>query len=97
MRVFGMKRRHRGENVREVRVGNSVIMLRPPYEADGASGGSSVSLYVYVDDLKAHFAQTQAGGATIVEEIKKHGDRYYIAEDLEGRRWTFAQARPTQR
>ena len=97
VRVFGLKRRHRGKNVGELRLGNSVIMLRPPYEANGASGGSSVSLYVYVDDLNAHFAQAQAGGAGIIEGIKKHGDRYYIAEDVEGRRWTFAQARPTQR
>jgi len=97
VRVFGLQRRHRGKNVGELRVGNSLIMLRSPYEADGASGGSAVSLYVYVDDVNAHFARTQAGGGKIVEEIKKHGDRYYIAEDLEGHRWTFAQARPTQR
>ncbi len=97
VRVFGLQRRHRGQNVGELRVGDSVIMLRPPYEANGASGGSSVSLYVYVDDLNAHLAQSQVGGARIVEGVKKHGDRYYIAEDLEGHRWTFAQARPTQR
>jgi uncharacterized glyoxalase superfamily protein PhnB len=50
---------------------------------------------VYVDDLEAHFAQASASGATIVEPIKHHGFRAYVAEDLEGRRWTFAQARPT--
>ena len=51
--------------------------------------------WAYVDDLDAHFAHTQAAGATIVSEIEQHGYRAYTAEDLEGRRWTFAQARPT--
>ena len=51
--------------------------------------------WVYVDDLDAHFAHAKAEGATIVSEIEQHGYRAYTAEDLEGRRWTFAQARPT--
>ena len=97
VRIFGLQRRHRGQHVGELRVGNSLIMLHPPYEANAASGSSAVSLYVYVDDLNAHFAQAQTSGAKIIEGVKKHGDRYYIAEDLEGYRWTFAQARPTQR
>jgi uncharacterized glyoxalase superfamily protein PhnB len=51
--------------------------------------------WAYVDDLDAHFAHAKAAGATIVSEIEEHGYRAYTAEDLEGRRWTFAQARPT--
>jgi uncharacterized glyoxalase superfamily protein PhnB len=51
--------------------------------------------WVYVDDLGAHFAHAQAAGATIVSGIEHHGYRAYTAEDLEGRRWTFVQARPT--
>jgi uncharacterized glyoxalase superfamily protein PhnB/uncharacterized protein YndB with AHSA1/START domain len=53
--------------------------------------------WVYVADLDAHFARAQAEGATIVSEIHQRGYRAYVAEDLEGRRWTFAQARPTMR
>jgi uncharacterized glyoxalase superfamily protein PhnB len=53
--------------------------------------------WVYVPDLEAHFAHAKAEGATIVEAIHQHGYRAYVAEDLEGRRWTFAQARPTMR
>jgi hypothetical protein len=30
-----------------------------------------------------------------VSEIEQQGYRAYSAEDLEGSRWTFAQARPT--
>ena len=51
--------------------------------------------WAYVDDLDAHFAHAKDAGATIVSEIEQHGYRAYSAEDLEGRRWTFAQARPT--
>ena len=51
--------------------------------------------WAYVDDLDAHFAHAKAAGAKIVSEIHQHGYRAYSAEDLEGRRWTFAQARPT--
>jgi len=53
--------------------------------------------WVYVDDLDAHLARAQAAGASIVEPIRQHGYRAYQAEDLEGHRWTFAQARPTMR
>jgi uncharacterized glyoxalase superfamily protein PhnB len=51
--------------------------------------------WAYVDDLDAHFAHARDAGAKIVSEIEEHGYRAYTAEDLEGRRWTFAQARPT--
>lgn len=51
--------------------------------------------WVYVDDLDAHFAHSKAAGASSVSEIQQHGYRAYTAEDLEGRRWTFVQARPT--
>jgi hypothetical protein len=50
---------------------------------------------VYVDDLDAHFARAQAGGATIVSGIRQTGFRAYAAEDLEGHRWVFAQAART--
>jgi uncharacterized glyoxalase superfamily protein PhnB len=51
--------------------------------------------WAYVDDLDAHFAHAKAAGATIVSEIEEQGYRAYSAEDLEGRAWTFVQARPT--
>ena len=53
--------------------------------------------WIYVDDLDAHFASAIAAGAKIVEPIHQHGFRAYEAEDLEGHRWTFVQARPTMR
>jgi uncharacterized glyoxalase superfamily protein PhnB len=66
------------------------------YPAVGKTDGVTHQPFVYVDDLDAHFARAAAAGATIVEPIKHHGFKAYVAEDVEGRRWTFAQARPTQ-
>jgi hypothetical protein len=52
--------------------------------------------WVFVDDVEAHLARARARGAKVVEELRKHGFTSYVALDLEGRRWRFAQARPTQ-
>jgi uncharacterized glyoxalase superfamily protein PhnB len=76
----------------EIRIGNGAIML---YPAVGDTMGVTHQPFVYVDDVEAHFAHASASGATIVEPIKHHGFKAYVAEDLESRRWTFAQARPT--
>jgi len=76
----------------EVRVGNGAIML---YPSVGDATGVTHQPFVYVDDVEAHFATASAAGAMIVEPIKHHGFKAYVTEDLEGRRWTFAQARPT--
>jgi uncharacterized glyoxalase superfamily protein PhnB len=62
---------------------------------DGHEGPFTDMPWVYVDDLDAHFTHAESEGATIVEGIHQRGYRAYVAEDLEGRRWTFAQARPT--
>jgi len=80
----------------EFRVGNCSLMLFK--QEDAAGGGTSLSHepWVFVDHLDAHFARAAAGGATIVSGIHQTGYRAYVAEDLEGHRWTFAQARPGQ-
>jgi uncharacterized glyoxalase superfamily protein PhnB len=78
----------------ELHHGNVAILL---FELEGpAENGQAAHVpWVYVDDLDAHFAHAQAAGATIVAGISDHGYRAYTAEDVEGRRWTFVQARPT--
>ena len=52
--------------------------------------------WVFVDDLEAHLAHARDKGATIAEGIASHGFTSYLAVDIEGRHWRFAQARPTQ-
>ncbi|MDQ1394870.1 MAG: hypothetical protein QOG64_129 [Acidimicrobiaceae bacterium] len=76
----------------EIRIGNGAIML---YPAVGHATGVTHQPFVFVDDLEAHFATAGAHGATILEPIKHHGFKAYVAQDLEGRRWTFPPPRPT--
>jgi uncharacterized glyoxalase superfamily protein PhnB/uncharacterized protein YndB with AHSA1/START domain len=76
----------------ELHHGNVAILL---FELEGERGAFTDMPWVYVDDLDAHFAHAESEGAAIVQGIHQRGYRAYVAEDLEGRRWTFAQARPT--
>ncbi len=78
----------------EFRIGNCSLMLFG--DGDRTDRGSHET-WVFVDDLDAHLRRARAGGAKIVRDIERTGFRAYQAEDLEGHRWTFAQARPHQR
>lgn len=79
----------------EFRVGDApVIIMRAEAGAVAPSAPIHVP-WVFVDDLDGHLATARAGGATIISEIEQHGYRAYAVNDLEGNRWTFAQARPT--
>lgn len=78
----------------EVEIGGGVVMIgnvglrnreRP------ATVRSSV--YVFVDDLDVHHQRAMRAGAAIVEPPADlpFGDRVYLAKDLEGHEWYFAQ------
>lgn len=79
----------------ELHHGNVALLLFPLEEQRSQDAPLTHMPWAYVDNLDAHFAHAKAAGAKIVSEIHQHGYRAYIAEDLVGRRWTFAQARPT--
>jgi uncharacterized glyoxalase superfamily protein PhnB len=86
----------------EFHLGNSSLMIfklenAVPITTGPADGAFRHVPWVFVDDLDAHWARARARGATIVTDIHQHGYRAYEADDLEGNRWTFAQARPTMR
>jgi uncharacterized glyoxalase superfamily protein PhnB len=85
---------HYGHPWIEFRVGNCSLMVFR--QADHSPGPPTHEVWVYVDDLDAHLARAQAAGAKIVSGIRQTGFRAYTAEDLEGHRWVFAQARPKQ-
>jgi uncharacterized glyoxalase superfamily protein PhnB len=73
---------------------DSVITLgEPSVHAGSPRLGSSTMLYVYVDDVDAHYQQARAVGTTIVLEVNDRpwGDRTYQAADPEGHQWIFAQ------
>jgi hypothetical protein len=76
----------------EFRMGDApLIVLR----GEAAASAPIHVPWVFVDDLDAHLATAREAGAAIVSEIEQHGYRAYVASDLEGNHWTFAQARPT--
>lgn len=80
----------------EFRVGNCSLIVGKLAGEAPVQAPTTHETWVYVDDLDAHFARAQAGGATIVSGIHQTGFRAYAAQDLEGHRWIFAQARPHQ-
>jgi uncharacterized glyoxalase superfamily protein PhnB len=47
-------------------------------------------------DVQSHCSRARAAGATIVQEPTQYffGDRVYVAADLEGHLWSFAQRIP---
>jgi len=100
--AFGFRERHRiagpgGKVVHaEMALADGVIMMGnpgPDYRNPKRLGQTTQNIYVYVDDVEAHFQRAQAAGAKILEEPKDqfYGDRRYGAEDPEGHQWYFAQ------
>lgn len=86
---------HYGHPWIEFRLGDSSLMI---FKLDGdRPAGPLVHVpWVYVDDVAEHFRHAAGSGATIVEKLDSPwGLPFYVADDLEGNRWTFAQARPT--
>lgn len=80
----------------QMRLGGAVVMVKAA-RSGGATprrlGCSTQSLTVFVDDVDAHFARTQAAGARIVEDLHEtcYGERQYGVEDLAGHHWLFSQ------
>ncbi len=77
---------------------DAVIMMGPSSDEAGQSSprtlpGVNQSLYMYVDDVDAHYQQAKAEGAKIMLEPSDMfwGDRMYYAQDCEGHHWNFAQ------
>jgi predicted enzyme related to lactoylglutathione lyase len=69
-----------------------------PLEGERAAGTPALVPWVYVGDLEEHFSRVKGAGVTIVEEPRPlPGSSLYVAEDPEGNRWTFLQARRTMR
>jgi uncharacterized glyoxalase superfamily protein PhnB len=80
----------------EFHVGNTSLMIEPLAGPPVDHARVTHVPWVFVDELEVHLARARENGATIVQDIERHGFTSYVALDLEGRRWRFAQARPTQ-
>jgi uncharacterized glyoxalase superfamily protein PhnB len=80
----------------EFHVGNVSLMIEPLTGPPVDHAHVTHVPWVFVDDLEAHLARAREKGAEVVQDIESHGFTSYVALDLEGRRWRFARARPTQ-
>ena len=101
-RAFGFSERMRmkGESGQivhaEMELADGVVMMGNPgadYQNPRQLGHVTQHLYVYVDDVDAHYEHARQAGATILAapEDQFYGDRRYGAEDPEGHQWFFAQ------
>jgi uncharacterized glyoxalase superfamily protein PhnB len=84
-----------------LRLGANVIMLESVRPDEGmaspqALGVATQALYVYVDDLDAHFERARSAGAQIESPPREteFGSREYRARDAEGHPWTFGTFLP---
>lgn len=86
----------------ELRLGTGMLMLSGPRDEGWLGGGkpdpmaATISIYVRVDDPKAHFDRAKAEGATIVQELREmdYGSTEYSARDPEGNLWSFGTYDP---
>ena len=94
----GVQRSTDGQAIHgEVRAGDAPVWLHrvtaehhldSPTAEDVANSG----LFVYVDDVDAHYERARTAGALIdsAPVDQPYGQREYGARDLEGHRWWFA-------
>jgi uncharacterized glyoxalase superfamily protein PhnB len=104
-KAFGFEIEHAFRNPNDgkvltakVRTGSGVILVGPGMEPFGTRAtpdpdAVSCMIYVFVEDLDAHFARATAAGATVRSEPEIHfgGNRQYTVSDPGGHRWTFAE------
>ena len=81
----------------ELQIGDSKLMLSDPFPQSNVRppserGGSTASVFMYVDDVDATFAQAQRAGATVVSELEDMfwGDRFGTVADPFGHVWAMA-------
>ena len=72
----------------QVTVGQGSVVLTSGPARD------SVSLFVPVDDVDAHYERSRQFGARILRPPRtcEFGERQYTAQDLDGYQWTFSQS-----
>jgi PhnB protein len=102
-KAFGAKERARMETPdgkighAELEIGDSLVMLSDPFpQASTRSpkelGGTSVSVFMYVEDVDAVVKQAVDAGATVTMEVADQfwGDRFGSVMDPFGHLWSIA-------
>jgi PhnB protein len=81
----------------ELEIGDSVIMLSDPFPQSSTRppselGGTSASVFMYVEDVDAVVKQAVDAGATITTEVAGQfwGDRFGTIRDPFGHVWSVA-------
>ncbi len=80
----------------ELKIGNSIVMLADEFPPMAVSpetvGGSSVSLYMYVDDVDSFTQNAIAEGLVVLKPVADqfYGDRSGHFKDPFGHLWGFA-------
>jgi PhnB protein len=101
--AFGAKERVRMEapggaiGHAELEIGDSVVMLSDPFPPASTKppkelGGSSVGVFMYVEDVDAVVKQAVDAGATVLMEVADQfwGDRFGTVQDPFGHTWSIA-------
>ena len=81
----------------ELEIGDSVVMLSDPFPQASTKppkelGGSSASVFMYVEDVDAVVKQAVDAGATVLMEVADQfwGDRFGTVQDPFGHSWSIA-------
>jgi PhnB protein len=81
----------------ELQIGDSKLMLSDPFPQSSVRppserGGTTASIFMYVDDVDATFVQAQSAGADVVSELEDMfwGDRFGTLSDPFGHVWSIA-------
>ena len=102
-RAFGAKERLRMPDPEgriahaELEIGDSVVMLSDPFPHSSVKppsqlGGTTVGIFVYVEDVDAVFQQAVEAGATVTMPLEDMfwGDRFGSVTDPYGHHWSLA-------
>ena len=102
-RAFGAQERYRmpmpdGKIAHaELQVGDSVVMVSDSFDWSGVKsprelGGTTVGIFVYVEDVDSTFQQAVDAGATVAMPVEDQfwGDRFGSLTDPYGHHWSFA-------
>jgi PhnB protein len=102
-KAFGAKERVRMETPdgkvghAELEVGDSLVMLSDPFPQASTKppnelGGTTVSVFMYVEDVDAVVKQAVDAGATVTMEVADQfwGDRFGSVKDPFGHLWSIA-------
>jgi PhnB protein len=81
----------------ELQIGDSKLMLSDPFPQSSVRppaerGGTTASIFMYVDDVDATFDQAQKAGAAVVTQLEDAfwGDRWGTLSDPFGHVWSIA-------